>query len=461
VPGHLFPSIDRNIGAIKALADGQPTNAIPKIAVQPVPKEFTQPLLGGKGAVQNVQTRGLGRVKPVAFYDYGNYKAVKGQDGKTRYFPRMGAHLDYSKLAGKLPDSVDWSQKAQNVVKRMYLNDQYGDCVWASRYHQAGFMTGSDTGVGLEGTDPEVFSAYQSACGRGDNGCDMSVVNQYQMNVGWKMNGVLHKTRGSVSVDHTNKTMVMAAIYIFGGLNCGLSLPNQWYQSANGATWDITSTGIVGDHEVQAFGYNATGVLISTWAGTRTVTWAAFMDRRWFDEVYATRSVDWYGNDNVAPNGIDVAGLDAAFAAIQGGQVPPLPDPDPPTPPTPPTPGKGYTGTITVTTTYANGVPVGQPVTSLGGSTPAASVEADLKSAGVNPAVIVDVLKLLADVRAKAGKAVILADVLQLISDIGGIADTPPIPAPMLPECSSKYLRRDVDALVSREWDICEWCISV
>lgn len=385
-----------------------------------------------------VETRGLGRAKPLANVDVGDLKLVKGTDGKVRAFPRLSKHIDYAKiLKAGIPATCDWSQTSPHVLKRMYLNDRYGICVLSSRYHQIGFMTGSDAKApGLEGTDAECYAAYQSACGRGDNGCNMSAVNQYQQRVGLEVAGRVHKSRGSASVDHTNKELVKAAIYAGGGINIGMNLPNAWYQSADGSVWDVTNTGIVGGHEVQGYGYNEKGVLISTWGGSRTITWAAFQSSRWVDEVYVTLTPDWYGEDKLAPNGIDVAGLEAAFAAISGGNVPPLPDPVPPTPvppgpdpvpPTPTPPGAGFTGTLT----YRGGVLTG--VTPGGVAPPAAALEADLKAAGVSPVLIADVLKLVADVRAKAGREVIIADVIRIITDLGGAAEpTPgPIPEPM------------------------------
>jgi hypothetical protein len=46
------------------------------------------------------------------------------------------------------------------------------------------------------------------------------------------------------------------------------------------------------------------------------------------------------------------------------------------------------------------------------------SVAADLAGAGVNPAVILDVLQLLADIKAKKGLAVIAADLMKVLTDL-------------------------------------------
>lgn len=366
----------------------------------------------------------LGRAKPKKQYDYGRFRAVVGQDGKTRFFARLGKNIDLGKRKTDLPVSVDWSVKGPNVLKHMYLNDQYGDCVIASRYHQVGFQTAADTGTGVEGLDTEVYSAYQSACGRGDNGCDMSAVNQYQQSVGLKFNGVVHKTDGSVAIDNTNKDIVMSAIYTFGGINVGMSLPNDWYQSADGSDWGITNSQIVGGHEVQAYGYDDKGVWIATWGGKRRILWAAYLSTQWIDETYTTLSADWYGSDKMSPVGLDATTLKADLALIAGGTIPPLPGPapGPPNPPNP-TPGTGFTGSLVTTQQYVDGVASGPPVLSLGAAP--GGIEADLKAAGVDPKVTADIMKLLADLKAKASAKVITADIVAILTDFTTTAADP------------------------------------
>ncbi len=410
---------DKNTKAIlDALADAQP----PMMAVpQPMP-EFKVP---PKAA--DPRARGLGRVKPTKNYDYGRFKAVVGSDGKTRYFPRLAKNIDAGAVTVPYPASIDWSKNAANVLARMYLNDQYGDCVLAGRYHDVGVKTAADTGVGLEADDAEVYAAYQAACGRGDNGCDMSAVNQYQQKVGLKVKGVVHKTDGAISVDHTNRDLVKAAIVVFGGLNIGMSLPNDWYQSANNAVWDITNSRIVGGHETFCFAYDDKYVYTSTWAGIRKITWAAFLSTKWIDECYTNLSPDWYGSDKLAPNGINATDLKADLALIASGQIPPLPDPNPPVPvppvpvppvpvppvPVPPVPGAGYTGNIVTVEVYVNGVWTGKTVSF--GTPPTSLEDAVAKHlAGSPQAVIAAVLKLLVDI--KANPAAVPADILAVFA---------------------------------------------
>lgn len=126
--------------------------------------------------------------------------------------------------------------------------------------------------------------------------------------------------------------------------------------------------------------------------------------------------------------GANRIGYGAMYAVVE--DVSPPTPPTPPTPPNPPTPGKGFTGTISTTTTYKDGVAVGPPVTTVGGGANAADgVETELKGAGVSPVVIADVLNLLRLIKTKAPRQEIMAAVLKLILDMG-LTDERPAAAP-------------------------------
>lgn len=223
------------------------------------------------------------------------------------------------------PDTVDWGAAATASLSRNYLNDQLGDCVIASAYHATGVWTGNDAGTAAVGTDAEVKSIYHGVCGPGDNGCNITDVLDYRKATGIPLNGKIHKIDGYVSIDWTNKLETMVAIYIFGCLTCGVNLPGGWESSD---VWDVTTSRVVGGHDIPAIGYDKDkGVTIATWGGTRLVTWPAWQSKKWFEEVYAVLSPDWYGLDGIAPSHIDLATLQADLAALGGGNIPPI---DPP-----------------------------------------------------------------------------------------------------------------------------------
>ncbi len=249
--------------------------------------------------------------------------------------PRLASYLDFGAMAAPPPDVCDYYTKAGSSLGRMYLNDQYGDCVIAGKYHTVGVWSGNDSASTIVGTDAEVYQSYQAICGPGDNGCVITSVLDAMRSSGLPFGGVRHTIDGYVAVDWTNKDMVKAALFIFGNLTLGINLPQAWTSSS---IWDVTTSGIVGGHDVAAVGYRADGVIISSWGKLYVITWAAFTSRKWLEECYVLLGPDWYGNDKVAPSGIDVVTLKADLAKIAAGAIPgvdPGPGPSPIPSPTP------------------------------------------------------------------------------------------------------------------------------
>ncbi len=278
----------------------------------------------------------MGRKRPAQIHWFKDRIVTVNEDGTAHQTLRLGAFYDPGNDMVPPPASVDWSIKAMASISRMYGNDQWGDCVIAGKYHQAGIWSGNDTGTAVLGTDAEVLASYHTICGAGDPGCNITDVLDYFRDHGLLFSGVLHKIDGYVAMDWTNRNLVQVAIDLFGSVTLGINLPNAW--TCTKCTWDTTTSAIVGGHDVCAVGYNSVGVQICTWAGIVTITWAAFLSKKWIEECYVELGPDWYNSDNLAPNGINVAALKAALAQIGGGSTPPIPDPGPPNPPNPPTP---------------------------------------------------------------------------------------------------------------------------
>ena len=228
------------------------------------------------------------------------------------------------------PDTVDYTKKATASLSQMYKNDEFGDCVIAGKYHAEGVWSGNDTDSGgvVLGTDAEVLTAYQTICGPGDNGCIITQVLDYYRDKGLKFNGSIRKIDGYVRLDWTNKLEVQVAIYIFGAVSIGINFPDSWRKES---IWDITTSQIIGGHDVTCVGYNSQGVQVSSWGRIYTMTWAAFLSEKWIDEAYVMLSPDWYGNDKVAPSGIDLIGLRKDLEKIGQGVIPSVnPSPNPP-----------------------------------------------------------------------------------------------------------------------------------
>lgn len=273
----------------------------------------------------------LGRKIPLRQRKVGGYLFVQTEEGAIHTIPALSDYYDPAKATAPLPTNVDWSAKAMSSIKRKYMNDQLGCCVISSAYHQEGLWSGNDSDSVVLGTDNEVVTMYHRICGPGDNGCNIAEVLDYTKKNGLPFNGVTKKIDAYVSVDNTNKQLVMAAIAILGTLKLGIDLPNAWANAPDGGLWDMTNSGIVGGHDVPCVGYNDQGVEISTWGGKRRITWPAFTSSRWISECYCPLAPDWFGADNLAPNGINAATLKANLDAIANGQIPPF-GPPPETP---------------------------------------------------------------------------------------------------------------------------------
>lgn len=249
--------------------------------------------------------------------------------------PRLSAYLLERKVS--LPVSVDYTAKAQAALSHMYMNDTYGCCVISDAYHSVGVWSGNDTGTPIIGTDREVYQMYQTICGPGDRGCVITDVLDYRRDHGLPFQGKVHRIDGYVSIDWTNIEEVKTAIYLLPCMPLGINLPKDWTTKR---VWDVTNSQIVGGHDVPTVGYDGDGVYIASWGRVYLITWQAFLQRKWLEECYAVLSPDWYNDDRLAPNGVDVATLRADLAKLGQGIIPPIPDPNPPAPfpPIPPAP---------------------------------------------------------------------------------------------------------------------------
>lgn len=280
-------------------------------------------LLSAYGEAPTVEVVHLGRVRPKA-----RPQALA-----------LSAYFDPNDMATPPPAALDYSTKAAAAIARMYLNDRLGCCVISAKAHAAGIWSGNDADSGglLQASDAEILAAYRIwNPGTADNGCSMAQVNNYFRATGLAFAGARRRIDGYVSVDWRNQVLAQVGIMLFGGIDLGINLPQAW---TSAAVWDVTPTPIVGGHNVMAIGWNAQGFLISSWGRIYLMTYAAFTSTRWNEEAYCLLAPLWYGNDKLAPCGIDATTLAADLAKIGGGTIPPIDPVPPPVPvPVPPVP---------------------------------------------------------------------------------------------------------------------------
>lgn len=255
------------------------------------------------------------------------------------------------------PASIDYSANAVSL-RRVFMNDQLGDCVIAGGYHIVGVETGN-AGRGFVATDSQVVADYSAIGGyvpgnpNTDNGCDLQTAMNY-----WVQHGFADGTKliGYLAVDATNKLEVMQALYLFENLYLGVEVPDAWinpFPSHDGFVWDAATPDPNNGHCVMAVGYTAQGITIDTWGLLGTITWAALAElctAKNGGELYVMLTPDQLAKGATkVPSGMAWSDLIADFDAM-GGTVPvPSPIPAPPAPapaphpspapqPTPPAP---------------------------------------------------------------------------------------------------------------------------
>lgn len=244
------------------------------------------------------------------------------------------------------PATCDYSTAAAAALANIYENDSLGDCAIAGMMHIVGVLTGG-AGDEFVATDAQVTSAYKTLCGYvpgnpgTDNGCDLQSVLQ-----GWQQNGAVppdHKIAGYVSVDPTNETECMTAVYELENLYLGLDLPEEYVSpmpSTSGFVWDVAGHPVPSNgHCIMVYGYNAQGLLVGTWGMTGTMTWAAaakYLASSAGGECYVVVSQDAISaGTGDSESGIDWSAMLADFQAIGGVQPVPIPAPSPAPQPAP------------------------------------------------------------------------------------------------------------------------------
>ena len=218
-------------------------------------------------------------------------------------------------LAPALPDpppTVNWT-KGQTAWG-MLDNDTLGDCTIAGAMHAIEGW-GLNSGHLLTFTDQDAVNYYEQFDGYNQaepdsdqGGVLLDVLNK------WRQQGINgHKVMAFASVSPANLTEVKQALSLFGPLYTGLNFPN----SAMGQSeWVVTTdTSIDGGHCVVLIGYNETGPVAISWGALYQMTWEFFA--KYFDEVYAAISPDWFEASGVDPTGLNLAQLQEDLKAIR------------------------------------------------------------------------------------------------------------------------------------------------
>jgi hypothetical protein len=222
------------------------------------------------------------------------------------------------------PERAFWEYKIPDGAWGMDGNDEVGDCTCAAIAHMLMNWT-AHTGQIVVPTTPQVLQVYSDITGYDPSQTDANGVNPTDSGAAitdvldyWKTKGIAgHKIDGWVSIDPTNIEHIKLAIYLFGGIDGGLNLPQSAMDQFNAdENWDLVTDdgGIIGGHSVPGFGYGSQGKTGLTWAKRQPMSWAFV--QKYYDEFYSVLSLDWLNSSKVAPNHLDITALTNALKAI-------------------------------------------------------------------------------------------------------------------------------------------------
>jgi hypothetical protein len=216
------------------------------------------------------------------------------------------------------PVSCDWTK---GITQFGVLdNDVLGCCTISGIAHSLQVFS-ANVGDEIAVTDAEVLQYYEAWCGYNPSepstdqgGIELDVLNS------WKQQEFAgHALIAYADVDHGDIDQVKRAIWLFGGLYIGVSLPSS-AQSQVGSVWDVAPNpegkpGNWGGHCVFVTGYDADGLTCITWGKLQKMTWGFWNE--YVDEAHALLSQDFIAANGLDPSGFDLAALQADLADIR------------------------------------------------------------------------------------------------------------------------------------------------
>jgi len=227
-------------------------------------------------------------------------------------------------LTGALPPAPAeyyWGKTVKANGWGMMGNDKIGDCTCAAAGHLIMEWT-LDNGEMVTPTDTQIIAAYSAitgynpTTGKNDNGAVETDVLNY-----WRQTGIAgHQIMAFAGLEPKNHAHVQQSTFLFGGCYIGLALPvtaqtqKIWSVPPGGPTGS-GAPGSWGGHAVPVIGYDAHSITVVTWGAVKKMTWT-FWDT-YCDESYAVISPD-FAAKNKAPNGFDLAALEADLKQITG-----------------------------------------------------------------------------------------------------------------------------------------------
>lgn len=230
-------------------------------------------------------------------------------------------HLDLTALPNLSGVTVDY---ASNVPSwPMYMNDQIGDCTFAAAGHMIQAWTAyASSEVTVANSDIlhgyEVVGGYVPGNPSTDNGCVMQDVCHY-----WATNGIAgHKISAYAQVrDCKNPWMLKQVLDLFGTVYLGINCPQSALDQFNvNEIWSyVPGSLIAGGHAIPLQRMVPVGsehgiMDIVTWGSLHPMT-IKFAEQ-YIEEAWVIITPDWIEANGDAPNGLNLASLQADFAQL-------------------------------------------------------------------------------------------------------------------------------------------------
>lgn len=164
----------------------------------------------------------------------------------------------------------------QKLIKNwfVYGNDEYGDCVWASKAHMHMLWPLMGGYPRNRFTANDVLSDYAACTGfsasdpNSDQGTDMKSAAEYHRKTGIRdSKGNRHRVHAYVNMTPGNLQQLAVATYVFGAVELGVLVTNDnMDQFDAGKPWTITGADPIGGHCVPVVGRDNDGnFLCVTW----------------------------------------------------------------------------------------------------------------------------------------------------------------------------------------------------
>ena len=173
------------------------------------------------------------------------------------------------------PAACDYAAAAKSWLAQMLANDDLGDCTAAGAFHIAGTWL-ANNGVPVPFSREDTIKFYSATTGyvpgkpESDQGGDEETVLNY-----WVNHGLLpaplpaHQAEAWISVNAADIEEVKTAIWLFGNIYIGASMPDAWVNpmpETDGWIWGVAGAPEDDNgHCFAALGYDERWLKISTW----------------------------------------------------------------------------------------------------------------------------------------------------------------------------------------------------